>query len=464
MKIKYYSQVRSAPVLQGIKELLTLCDKEFVPPLSERASTTQADLLSKGQAADGVESYYREIAAQSALVAFEGRRVIGFLSMKRDYVCEHIDKKFQPNLYVTTIIVHPQYRHKSVAGKMYDVLRKRFPKRYLFTRTWSTNLSHIRILLSRRFHEHCVLENDRGENIDTNYYRADPQKTSFFQYIRQYRLGNNIFFGTFLLLVTLVFIAMWLLSDDGVMHELSLAIATSLMASVLCLASDTFLKIRESKNDNYINTLKSYGIENLQFNKNELLESIIPQCRREIWITGCRLVMTSKSSFRNALMTACKRSRKMSIKLLATPPWTATYQSIYGKEDVTINYLKVLKDLIYCVEHYKLDLKVRFSEKPLFSDTYKVDDRFITGPYLHCADKYNHRITAKDFFSMDITNKESELYKIFYNDYMTVWAEAAAQVDISMLAEKLAQVEDLQKLDEQQRTQLLRSCCESVKD
>lgn len=464
MKIKYYSRVRDSAVLQQIKDLLTLCDREFVPPLSSRASTTQAELTSVQQIPSGVESYFKEIAAQSALVAFEGKTVIGFMSMKHDYVCEHIKKALQPNVYVTTIIVHPQYRHKSVAGKMYDVLRKRFPKNYLFTRTWSTNLSHIRILLSRRFHEHCVLENDRGENIDTNYYRADPQKVSFSQYIRQYRLGNNIFFGTFLLLITLVFLALWLLSADGVMHELSLAIATSLMASVLCLASDTFLKIRESKNDSYINTLKSYGIENLQFNKNELLESIIPHCRKEIWITGCRLVMTSKSSFRNALMTACKRSRKMSIKLLATPPWTYTYQQIYGKEDVTINYLKVLKDLIYCVEQYKLDLKVRFSEKPLFSDTYKVDDRFITGPYLHCADKYHNRITAKDFFSMDITNSETELYKIFYNDYMTVWNEAVEEVDISLLAERLRGGKGLQEMDEQERTQLLRSCCVAVKD
>lgn len=347
---------------------------------------------------------------------------------------------------------------------MYAALIKRFPKRYIFTRTWSTNLSHIRILLAMGFHEHCQISDDRGPNIDTNYYRYIPRKNSLAQYINQYRLGNNLLFCALLFVCTVFFLALWLLSDGNLAQELSLAIATSLMASLLCLVSDTFLKIRESKNDKYISTLKSYGIANLQFNKNELLESIIPHCRKEIWISGCRLVMTSKSSFRDALVTACMRSRNMHIKLLATPPWSTAYQLIYGDEDVTLNYLKILQDLLICVENHRLDLEVRFSEKPLFSDTYKVDNRFVTGPYLHCADENNNRITAKDFFSLDITSPETELYKLFYSDYMTLWKEAATELDIALVAEKLREVKDMEALSRLERTELLMGCCVGVEE
>lgn len=231
------------------------------------------------------------------------------------------------------------------------------------------------------------------------------------------------------------------------------------MASLLCLLSDTFLKINESKNDAYISKLKGYGIENLQFNKNELLEEAIPKCRKEIWISGCRLVMTSKSSFRDALKTACKRSREMHIRLLVTPFWTEAYKLIYGQEDVSINYLKVIKELAACVEKYNTKLEIRFSLKPLFSDTYKVDDRFVTGPYLHCKDKYHNRITAKDFFSLDIRNKESELYQIFYSDYMTVWDEAYLQLDVAAFWEKIKDISDFNVLTKEERQELMISCC-----
>ncbi len=464
MKFKYYSKIRNNSQLEDIRELLRLCDTEFVPYLSSRSSTTQSNLLYSKNQADGIDAYFENIAEQSAIVALDGKRVIAFMSFKNDYICEHITQKYLPNLYVTTVIVHPKYRRQNIASKMYDVLISRFNKHYIFTRTWSTNLSHIRILISLGFHEHCVLCDDRGPDIDTNYYRLNPKKESVLQYIKQYRLSNSFTFSAMLFVFTAFFVVSWILSPESLYRELSLAIATSLMASLLCLVSDTLLKIRESKNDDYISSLKNYGIENLQFNKNELLEGIIPNCRDEIWISGCRLVMTAKPSFRNALITACKRSRNLHIKILATPPWTTAYQLIYGKEEVTLNYLRILRDLILCIERYNLDLEVRFSQKPLFSDTYKVDDRFITGPYLHCADKYNNRITAKDFFSLDITSPETELYKLFYGDYMTIWQEATAYLDIKLLANKLSGVEKLSALSEQQRTDLLLECCVAIEN
>ena len=450
--------------LGDVEGLLTLCDQEFYPPLSSRGSTTQADLLSASNVSEGVRDYFRGIIRQHAILVIDGGRVVAFMSFQKDYVCEHISTEYLPNLYITTVIVHPEYRHCGIARRMYERLMKHYPKRYIFTRTWSTNGSHIRILLEKGFHEHCVLYNDRGNDVDTNYYRYAPRKLRWRQYVQQYRLSGNFLFCGLLFVVTAAFLLVWLFTEDGISHELALAIATSLMASLLCLVSDTFLKIRESKNDTYINTLKGYGIANLQFNKNEILERLIPRCRKEIWISGYRLVMTGKATFRSALVTACRRSRHLHIRLLATPPWTQAYRLVYGTEDVTLNYLNVLRSLVACVESQGTTLEVRFSEKPLFSDTYKVDDRFITGPYLHCADKYNQRITAKDFFSFDITAPDSELYALFHSDYTTLWREAETALDVAAFSRQIQGIGDFSALSAEERTALLRRCCVPVEE
>ena len=41
MEIKYLPRITSPGDAAGIMDLLTLCDREFVPPLSSRMSTTQ---------------------------------------------------------------------------------------------------------------------------------------------------------------------------------------------------------------------------------------------------------------------------------------------------------------------------------------------------------------------------------------------------------------------------------------
>ncbi len=462
MRLMYLRKTKNSPFLSDIKNLLIVCDREFVPPLSERKSTTQSDLTGHNTESSGMDSYFDEISEQSTIVAVENGRAVAFMSFRENYVCEHISGQFLPNLYVTTVIVHLDYRHRSIAGFMYDFLMKKFPKKYLLTRTWSTNLSHIRILISRGFHEHCVLADDRGENIDTNYFCRKPEKVSFSQRIKRYRLGGDLVFCGLLAVITVFLIILWSFCDDDLMHELALAMATSLMASFLCLVSDIFLKIREAKKDRFINKLKSFGIENLQFNKNELLESVIPGCRDEIWISGYRLIMTGKATFRQALITACQRSRHLKIRLLIVPCWSMAYSMVYGTEDVTMNYINVIRDLAICREKYHTDLEIHFSEKPIFSDTYKVDDRFITGPYFHCADSYNNRITAKDFFSFDIISEKTELYQVFYNDYMTIWNEADCALDIDLFCEKVMHIDNIAEYNAQERSKLLQSCTVSL--
>ncbi len=422
MKIRFIRHIKNRHILNGIMELLTLCNHEFVPPLSSRNSTTQRQLT--GRSADSAVpyEYFENIRFQPAFVVLEKGNVIGFMSFKENFISPEIPPTMTPNVYITTVIVHPHYRNQGITNRLYCALLERYAGYHVFTRTWSTNLNHVRILSSRKFFEHCRKINDRGDGIDTVYYHRVPTSRTKLQIIRQYRLTGNFLFLSLLTALTVLFLVAWLLTPGGgVLHELSIAFSTSLIASALCLSSDSILKYRESKNDEYINTLKSFGIENLQFHKDELLESILPKCSSEIWISGYRLIMTAKASFLEAITAACQNQPGIRIRVLTVAPWSETFRLVYGDEDVTDNYLKVFYTLCRCMKDYHAHLEIRITEKPLFNDTYRVDSRFVTGPYLHCMDQNNQKITAKDFFSLDINDPQKELFDIISKDYTAVW-------------------------------------------
>lgn len=431
MVIRYMRRIKSKRILDGILELLTLCDGEFVPPLSSRSSTTQRELTDTGERGAAPYAYFESIREQSALVALEGGRVLGVMSFRKDYVSQEIPRETQPNLYVTTVAIHPKRQGEGIAGALYDKLIDRFVGYHIFTRTWSTNSGHISLLRSRKFYERHRLVDDRGQGIDTVFFCHDPLNKTRRQIVQQYRLTGSFIFLALLVLLSIVFLAVWLMTEHGVCHELSLACFTSMMASLLCLGSELFLKYRESKNDEYIQTLKSFGIEDLQFHKDELLERLIPKCSKEVWISGYRLIMTAKQPFLDALRAACGKRRGLRVRLLTVAPWSEAFWQVYGDADerVADNYLAVFSTLCLCTRDLGCDLVIRMTEKPIFSDTYKVDDRFITGPYLHCNDKEDEKITAKDFFSLDINDPEKTLYELIYKDYTAVWNAASFEFD-----------------------------------
>ena len=154
MKIKYFERVTKEAYLADIMELLSLCDQEFIPPLSARSSTIQSNLGPQGGKREGPVAYFENIQHQPAFLAVDDGRVVGFMSLKKNYVCEEIPPSHSPNVYVTTVIVHPHYRRHGITNGFYHHLFKKFGWGNVFTRTWSTNLSHIRILSSLKFYEH----------------------------------------------------------------------------------------------------------------------------------------------------------------------------------------------------------------------------------------------------------------------------------------------------------------------
>lgn len=462
MRIKYLKKITNKRYLDDIMELLILSDQEFVPPLSSRQSTTQSQLNGETEKTEIPSAYFDNITKQSAFVMLEDGKVIGFMSFKRNHVSPEIPPAMSPNIYITTVIVHPDHRRKGITNQFYKAVLRRFGNHHIFTRTWSTNINHTRILSSHKFYEYTRLTDDRGPGIDTVYYLHRISARTRLQILNQYRLTGNIFFFVLLVLLTILFLVVWIFTPSREMvHELSIAFSTSLIASALCLLSDLFLKYRESKNDEYIQTLKSFGIDNLQFHKDELLENIIPRCRHEIWISGYRLIMTAKTPFLQSLSDACKHHSGIQIKVLTVAPWSNTFRLVYGDEDVSHNYLKVFQKLCDCMVEYGCQLEIRMTEKPLFNDTYKADDRFVTGPYLHCMDKNDRIITAKDFFSLDINDPKKDLYDIIYKDYMTVWESAPIIFDCNKFyaAFHANEKQPLSTDSMEERLKLLKSCC-----
>lgn len=170
--------------------------------------------------------------------------------------------------------------------------------------------------------------------------------------------------------------------------------------------------------------------------------------------------MTAKASFRKALQEGCRRAAQkgLCVRILTVAPWSETFRLVYGNEDVADNYLKVLTDLGRYQQEYGIRLQVRMTEKPIFNDTYKVDDRFITGPYLHCTNERNQKITARDFFSLDINDPKKELYDIIYKDYMAVWDSADYELDLSALHQLCSQENILQAAAEEKMRWLQQIC------
>ena len=172
MDIKILREEEKDGYFNDILDMLIASDEEFVPPLSARTSTTQSDLTGTKKDNGGILSYFEELKKQKILVATENDKLIGFVSFKENFENDKIENTELPNIYISTLIVSPDGRGKGLTYKMYESLFKEYENVNVFTRTWSTNTAHIKILSRFNFKTFCVLENDRGKGIDTIYFKA----------------------------------------------------------------------------------------------------------------------------------------------------------------------------------------------------------------------------------------------------------------------------------------------------
>ena len=166
MEMKLAVKLTDEKILSQLKELLVIGDKEFVPPLSSRSSTTQQGL---GNASgNGIDGYFNEMKKQSFVLALEGDILAGFMSFKINHSGAHIPEG--ENLYASTSVVHPEFRGQGLMTGFYREMIRSFPGKAIYTRTWHQNAGHLKVLERLGFKLIEFIENDRGEGIHTVYY------------------------------------------------------------------------------------------------------------------------------------------------------------------------------------------------------------------------------------------------------------------------------------------------------
>ena len=151
--------------------ILSECDKDFEPPLSERGSTVQKTWEKKS--GDGVRNYFNEVAKQHTLLLKREKKIIAFLSFRSMEECEAL-KDYRDICYFTTLCIRKEYRGQGLSLVLYQKAKEYVEESSRYTvmalRTWSTNKAQLHLMEKMDFHCETRLKNDRGEGIDTLYF------------------------------------------------------------------------------------------------------------------------------------------------------------------------------------------------------------------------------------------------------------------------------------------------------
>lgn len=170
MEYKLLAKEEQERFYAQIFEMMIAGDKDFIPPLSARSSTTQKALKSTEGSIEGLKSYFEEMKKQRFMVCVDGDVLVSFVSFKENFTNDIILSDDLPNIYISTLIMRPEYRGQKVTQNLYAMLFDIYKNSNVFTRTWSTNIAHIKILSKFNFETITTLKNDRGIGIDTVYF------------------------------------------------------------------------------------------------------------------------------------------------------------------------------------------------------------------------------------------------------------------------------------------------------
>jgi len=230
-----------------------------------------------------------------------------------------------------------------------------------------------------------------------------------------------ILVGVLALLFLIAYAIVLILVDGTTWYTAILGSAfTSFMMAFIVMIIQNRFKQKLFERDNFYQTLKEHGIQALHFSKKESIIEWLRQARREIYITGYRLIMTS--DIVESIIEALKRSPELKIRFLTCPPWNETYKKIFD-DDSRHCYINIIKKIRDSIPNCENRVQFRCTGKPLFNDTYIVDDKLITSPYVHNrvrVDNANNVITADKFFSLEVSSMSS-LFDFFKEDFLAVW-------------------------------------------
>lgn len=170
MEIRILNKEEQHIIYDDVYKMLIDADNEFVPPLSSRSSSTQHN-FSQITKNNGITQYFEQLKNQRFAAVFKDDTVIAFVSYKENYTCAEIPSQELPNIYISTLVVSQAERGKGITSALYNKLFSYYDNVNVFTRTWSTNIAHIKILKKFGFEVLRVLKNDRGNQIDTIYFK-----------------------------------------------------------------------------------------------------------------------------------------------------------------------------------------------------------------------------------------------------------------------------------------------------
>ena len=154
-----------------IFDLISAADDDFVPPISQRCVNreTNRNNFSDAKCEENIRDYASAMARENILGIFEEEELLGFVSFAENLENDVISEI--PNIYIGTAVISPALRGRGTLTRAYDHLfNTLFADRSIFTRTWSTNSAHIRVLDKFGFERIKTLPNDRGDGIDTIYF------------------------------------------------------------------------------------------------------------------------------------------------------------------------------------------------------------------------------------------------------------------------------------------------------
>lgn len=149
-------------------ELLTRCDKDFTPPLSQRAAVGQTDWDSQG-ANTGIKDYYESLIEKATIITVtRNNKLAGFCAYYYPYQWQG-----QSYLYVSTAVTAPEWRKHGLTNAYVRhictaAMRLKCP---ILAKTWSTNKQSM-TALSRYADRADTLCDDRGAGIDTIYWET----------------------------------------------------------------------------------------------------------------------------------------------------------------------------------------------------------------------------------------------------------------------------------------------------
>lgn len=274
---------------------------------------------------------------------------------------------------------------------------------------------------------------------------------TFIERLVAYRLLINIWVCAALTVMGLLSVLVYYYTDSSsFLANLALATSTSLFASVFVIAADTFLRYKERRNEIFLEGIQKLGISNLHFNKKELLADLMQDCQNSFWASGYRLILTA--SLGKDLERLARQ--RVSMRLLCVPPWSTSFKLVYGNDDFVMDhYIRVLNS-IYTDDHKKSPYcQVRFCDKPLFSDTYLVDDKVITGPYMHNRDSQYKKLSANDFFTYEL-HRRSKLHDLVKSEFETLWEASTHELNWAKIGGFLQEVTTTDLTDEAKQERL----------